>query len=188
MSLLDFIFETAFNGKSFTPEVDVSENYKNWISENDWKRCIEYANLHGKIWHIAEKPEPEPPLHPHCRCIIDFMESVKAGTATINETDGADWTLKHEGKLPEYYIEEDEIRTLGWRPGRWPSNFAPGKMIKKGIYSNRNNHLPDEIGRVWYEADINYMQGKRNSQRVVWSNDGLIFVSYDHYKTFHEII
>ena len=36
-------------------------------------------------------------------------------------------------------------------------------------------------------ADLNYKFGFRNLQRVLWSNDGLIFVSYDHYKTFYEI-
>ena len=37
---------------------------------------------------------------------------------------------------------------------------------------------------------INYglkNSGKRNRQRIVYSNDGLIFVSYDHYQTFYEI-
>ncbi len=42
--------------------------------------------------------------------------------------------------------------------------------------------------RTGYEADINYVSGKRNSDRIVWSNDGLMFVTYDHYRTFIEII
>ena len=61
-------------------------------------------------------------------------------------------------------------------------------MIYNGIYNNLNGHLPASENRVWYEADINYKTGKRNSQRIVWSNDGLIFVTYDHYDTFYEII
>ena len=61
-------------------------------------------------------------------------------------------------------------------------------MITGGIYKNINRHLPQIEGRVWYEADINYVDGIRNSGRVVWSDDGLIFVTYDHYKTFYEII
>ena len=56
-----------------------------------------------------------------------------------------------------------------------------------GIYHNRNGHLPNSRGRIWYEADVSYYKGKRNSQRILWSNDGLIFVTYDHYKTFIEI-
>ena len=61
-------------------------------------------------------------------------------------------------------------------------------MIMCGVYHNKNNHLPDMPGRIWYEADINYYEGRRNSHRVLWSNDGLIFVTYDHYETFYEII
>ena len=55
------------------------------------------------------------------------------------------------------------------------------------IYLNSNGHLPSATGRVWYEADINYYQGKRNTQRLLWSDDGLIFVTYDHYQTFIEV-
>jgi len=40
---------------------------------------------------------------------------------------------------------------------------------------------------VWYEADINYTGGARNRERVVYSNDGLVFVTYDHYHTFYEV-
>lgn len=68
------------------------------------------------------------------------------------------------------------------------SKFAPQKMITfESEYKNSDKHLPNVPGRVWHEADINYKQGKRNGHRIVWSNDGLIFVTYDHYKTFYEI-
>ena len=188
MGLSEEIFVAAFNGSDFKPEAAESKNYQHWISEEDEKRCKECEYLHGKIWSLAETPEPEPPLHPNCRCEIEKMYSIKAGTATINSLDGADWTLKYEGELPEYYITEEDIKSLGWRRGRWPSNFAPEKMITKGAYENKNQHLPDAVGRTWYEADINYETGKRNAQRVLWSDDGLIFVTYDHYERFYEII
>lgn len=188
MSLLDEIFQAAFNGGNFSPEVNASKNYKHWISREDWKRCVECKNLHGKTWFLDEMPEPEPPLHPSCRCVIENMESIKAGTATKNGTDGADWTLKQEGELPDYYITKDEIKELGWQPTKFPENYVSNRMITGGIYQNRNGHLPSALGRNWYEADINYKQGKRNNQRVIWSNDGLIFVTYDHYATFHEIV
>lgn len=61
-------------------------------------------------------------------------------------------------------------------------------MITRGVYQNENKHLPDKPDRIWYEADINYYEGKRNKHRLLWSNDGLIFVTYDHYETFYEII
>ena len=61
-------------------------------------------------------------------------------------------------------------------------------MITRGQYYNDDGHLPSASGRIWYEADINYKTGRRNDQRIIWSNDGLIFVTYDHYETFYEII
>ena len=61
-------------------------------------------------------------------------------------------------------------------------------MIGGDIYKNLEGKLPDEDGRVWYEADINYTEGKRNRQRIVYSNDGLIFVTNDHLQTFYEIV
>ena len=61
-------------------------------------------------------------------------------------------------------------------------------MLGGDIYDNDNGHLPDAPGRIWYEADINYFGGKRTKERIVYSNDGLIFVTYDHYYTFIEII
>jgi len=117
------------------------------------------------------------------------METIAAGTATINGTNGADWTLKYQGALPEYYVDKSAAYRSRWKRGKWPSNFlSEGKMITKGIYQNRNDHLPQKDGRIWYEADINYTAGRRNKQRVLWSNDGLIFVTYDHYETFYEIV
>ena len=63
----------------------------------------------------------------------------------------------------------------------------PGYMIGGDVYKNKNKKLPDAPGRIWYEADINYNGGFRNRQRVLYSNDGLIFATYDHYHTFYEI-
>lgn len=117
------------------------------------------------------------------------MEAITAGTATINGTSGADWTVKHTGELPDYYVSLAEAMKKGWHRKKWPSNFVPGKMIgsEEDVYKNKNGHLPQAPGRIWYEADINYKSGRRNNQRIVWSNDGLIFVTYDHYQTFYEI-
>ena len=107
--------------------------------------------------------------------------------ATKNGANGADWYLKYYGRLPDYYISKEDLDTLGWSDGDRPSQFAPRKMLTKGIYKNKNGTLPDAPGRIWYEADINYTPGRRNDHRVIWSNDGLIFVTYDHYITFYEI-
>ena len=57
-----------------------------------------------------------------------------------------------------------------------------------GEHKNKLGKLPSAPGRKWFEADINYKGGYRQSDRLLFSNDGLIFVSYDHYKTYYEMI
>lgn len=173
---------------TFEPVTIPSVNYKNWRAILDIKTCVECRSKHGQIFQINEIVEPEPPLHNNCRCNIIPMESIIAGNATKNGDDGADYWLKTFGKLPEYYISKYRLVALGWSDGKKPSKFAPGKMYTKGVYNNLDKHLPDAMGRIWYEADINYYEGRRNKHRVLWSNDGLVFVTYDHYETFYEII
>ncbi len=116
------------------------------------------------------------------------MRSIKAGNATENGDDGADYWIKYFGELPKYYVTKNEAKSSGWRQSKSPENYIPDKMIMGGIYHNKNDHLPNAPGRIWYEADINYYEGKRNGHRFLWSNDGLMFVTYNHYETFYEII
>ena len=98
--------------------------------------------------------------------------------------------VKHTGQLPNYYISKTDARKIyGWNSRKnTVGGKAPGKMIGGDNYINKNGHLPFAQGRVWYEADINYVGGKRNDERILYSNDGLIFVTYDHYRTFAEIV
>lgn len=188
MDLLVAIVIAAIKGEHLRPEISKSSKYKHYLSKDDPHRCKECEDNHGKIYLIHEPPDPNPPIHQNCRCVIELMQAIKAGTATIHGLDGADWTLKYNDELPEYYISAFDASLHGWKHGKWPSNFVPGKTITIGIYKNYNEHLPVASGRIWYEADINYTTGKRNSQRILWSNDGLIFVTYDHYETFYEIV
>ena len=111
-----------------------------------------------------------------------------AGLATELGLMGADAILIETGALPTYYITKDLARKAGWKS--WKGNLddvLPGKMIGGDVYQNREEKLPIESGRIWYEANINYKDGFRNRERILYSNDGLIFVSYDHYQTFYEV-
>ena len=173
---------------SYSPPTQESRNDKNWIAALDLKTCLECREYHGQIYRMDETPDIEPPLHPNCRCRIEPMKAVEAGYATKDGQYGADCWIKYVASLPKYYITDDELIALGWRRGKSPAKFAPGKMLTRGTYQNRNGHLPQKPGRVWYEADINYYSGRRNGHRLLWSNDGLLFVTYDHYETFLEII
>lgn len=173
----------------FKPLYQESVNYKNWIAIIDEKTCYICRNNHGRIFQINEEVQLSPPVHDRCRCVIELMRAVIAGNATVDGIDGADFHLKVNGKLPDDYISVEEAKSLGWKPflGNL-DKVAPGKIITNGVFCNRNHKLPEKNGRIWYEADINYSRGFRNSMRIVFSDDGLIFVTYDHYQTFYEII
>lgn len=161
---------------------------ENWITESDLKACVNCRNKHGKIYSANDTHPREPLIHPYCRCKITKMAAVAAGSATKDGQNGADWWIKIKSVLPDYYITQRELGGLGWEWGKAPSKFAPSKMATMGVYYNSNGHLPQAPGRVWQEADINYYSGRRNAHRLLWSNDGLVFVTYDHYGTFIEVI
>lgn len=97
-----------------------------------------------------------------------------------------DFLKKHQ-KLPNYYITKKEAREQGWEPGKGNlCDALPGKAIGGDKFGNREESLPVRKGRQYYEADLNYKCSNRNADRVVFSNDGLVFVSHDHYQTFEQ--
>lgn len=167
----------------------VSQHYKHWISEADERRCVPCEKMHGKIYKMSQIANPEPPIHKHCRCHITPMPSRIAGTATQDKRNGLDWWIVQFDAMPPYYISDDDAYSLGWKPKSGNLHeVAPGKMLTKGVYKNRDGHLPMADGRTWYEADINYSSGRRNTERILFSSDGLIFATYDHYASFVEIV
>ena len=95
--------------------------------------------------------------------------------------------LKEHGELPDYYITKSEAKSLGWIPSKGNlCEVAPGRAIGGDIWTNRQKSLPTKSGRKYFEADLNYHCGNRNADRVVFSNDGLVFVTFDHYRSFEE--
>ncbi|MBR5451570.1 MAG: phage head morphogenesis protein [Clostridia bacterium] len=172
---------------AFSPPLIPRNKYYYWIAIIDERTCPKCYDHHEKIFSRYEEPEKYEHEHLFCRCIRVSVDGIKAGLATKDSANGADWWLKNQKGLPDYYISKEELKALGWNPGERPSQYAPGKMLTMGIYKNSDGRLPETENRVWYEADINYTPGRRNQHRVVWSNDGLIFVTYDHYRTFYEV-
>jgi hypothetical protein len=96
-------------------------------------------------------------------------------------------TIDRTGRLPAMYLRKDEAAKLGWRPGNDLCRLAPGRAIGGDSFGNRERRLPDRRGRRWFEADLDFACGKRNADRLVFSNDGLRFVTVDHYRSFHEV-
>ena len=89
------------------------------------------------------------------------------------------------GCLPENFITKDEASDLGWESSEgnlW--EVADGMCIGGDRFGNREGILPDAQGRVYYECDVNYEGGFRGGERIVFSNDGLIYYTDDHYESF----
>ena len=88
-------------------------------------------------------------------------------------------------KLPGNFISKYDAENLGWdnRKGNL-DKVAPGCSIGGNRFGNYEGLLPEAKGRKDTECDINYDGGYRNGERIVFSNDGLIFYTSDHYQTF----
>ena len=88
-------------------------------------------------------------------------------------------------KLPGNFISKYDAENLGWdnRKGNL-DKVAPGCSIGGNRFGNYEGLLPEAKGRKYTECDINYEGGYRNGERIVFSNDGLIFYTSDHYQTF----
>lgn len=95
----------------------------------------------------------------------------------------ADYIHKN-GRLPDNFITKEQATKLGWTPGKDLNQVAPGKSIGGDIFTNAEKSLPAAPKRVWRECDINYNGGKRGADRILYSNDGMIYSTSDHYKTF----
>lgn len=99
----------------------------------------------------------------------------------------ADYLHQHQ-RLPAYYLRKNEARKQGWDPASGNlCNILPGRAIGGDHFSNRENVLPDQPGRRWFEADVNYQCGHRGSDRMLYSSDGLIYVTHDHYRHMEQI-
>lgn len=88
------------------------------------------------------------------------------------------------GKLPPNYITKAEAEDLGWEGGS-VEKYAPGKCIGGSRFGNYEGLLPKKDGRQYYECDIGTLgKNSRGAERIVYSNDGLIYYTGDHYESF----
>ena len=121
-------------------------------------------------------------------------KEVPADQASVTE-DGI-YTSKDEvaeyihlyGHLPDNFITKKEAKKLGWISSEGNlDEVAPGKSIGGDYFGNYEGQLPEEKGRDYYECDIDFTGGRRGAKRIIFSNDGLIFYTEDHYTTFEQL-
>ncbi|MGM0396881.1 MAG: ribonuclease domain-containing protein [Bacillota bacterium] len=92
------------------------------------------------------------------------------------------------GRLPDNYITKEEAMDLDWDAQEGNLWEATDRMsIGGNRFGNREKLLPEADGRQYYEADVNYEGGYRGAERIVYSNDGLVFYTKDHYESFEQL-
>ncbi|MEE1031116.1 MAG: ribonuclease domain-containing protein [Ruminococcus sp.] len=89
------------------------------------------------------------------------------------------------GHLPDNFITKAEAKKLGWVSSEGNlGDVAPGMSIGGDYFGNYEEILPEKDGRDYYECDIDSDGGYRGAKRIIYSNDGLIYYTEDHYETF----
>lgn len=169
----------------------MSAHWANWMSNLAINTCLLCRNNHGTIVDISVlENKTEVRAHPYCVCVYVPMRTKKVGTISQEKDylDSVDVSLYNGLGLPDYYVSKEVANAAGWGNGHKKlSSVLPNKMIGGDQYFNDDGRLPSAPGRIWYEADVDYIGGKRNRKRIMYSNDGLIFYTSDHYHTFYEI-
>lgn len=162
-----------------------SKKWKNWVSVFLPNSCTPCEEKHGTIYPYNAKFKA---MHLWCQCYLTKMRTKKVRTATREGISGVDALIMYTGKLPDNYVTKDKAKNSGWKSKKGNlDKVLPKKSIGGDVFYNGEGKLPQKYDRIWYEADIDYISGYRNNSRILYSNDGLIFVTYDHYKTFYEI-
>ena len=114
----------------------------------------------------------------------------------VQVEEGGEYTSKWEvaaylvefGELPENFISKNDAKDLGWVSSEGNlDEVAPGKSIGGDRFGNYEEQLPEKKGRKYFECDIDYHGGYRDSKRIIYSNDGLVFYTEDHYETFDQL-
>lgn len=117
-------------------------------------------------------------------------ESDESSPAALDE--GGEYTSAEDvalylhlyAHLPQNFITKKDARALGWNGGGL-DDYADGKCIGGDRFGNYEGLLPDAPGREYHECDIDTLHAaSRGAKRIVYSNDGLIYYTEDHYESF----
>jgi ribonuclease T1 len=136
-----------------------------------WALLLLFGGLAPVVAQRAPDPQP----------LAAFAQRV--GLRDIGGFVEAVQSVRADRKLPSRYVTKGQARAHGWRGGGlcaiWPDHAIGGDVMR-----NFGGKLPDAPGRYFYEADLDGDCRSRGPKRLVFSNDGLIFVTVDHYNSF----
>lgn len=130
-------------------------------------------------WAGPEAPaQPDGPMEP-----TDNVPPLDPEGSYTTKEDVARYLYEY-GELPSNFITKSEARAFGWEGGGLDA-YAPGKSIGGDRFGNYEGLLPDAPGREYHECDIDTVgASSRGAKRIVYSSDGLIYYTDDHYESF----
>ena len=143
------------------------------VIESGESKVETLANLPEQVQETQNDTAEEPEQAP----LIDYDGSytTKEDVALYIHTYGC---------LPKNFVTKAEAEDAGWSGGS-VEKYLPGCAIGGNRFGNREGLLPDAPGRTWTECDINTLGANgRGAERIVFSNDGLIYYTGDHYESF----
>ena len=147
------------------------------------------AALQAKSRKKKNTPTPKPDGTPKPTAEEKTFTSTPVPEGPIIDPQGiADYLFSHDMTLPDNFITKQEARALGWGSTyRTVAEAAPGKSIGGDYFANYQRLLPVKKGVSYHEADCWYTGGSRNGYRVVFSTDGRVWYTEDHYESFVEL-
>jgi len=107
------------------------------------------------------------------------LRDVPAFVATVQ-------TLREAGHLPEAYVTKKAATEHGWHGGGLCEAW-PGHVIGGDVFDNSRRQLPSNPGQVWHEADLDETCYSRGPERLIFSDNGLIYITVDHYRSFARV-
>ncbi|PSM31796.1 ribonuclease domain-containing protein [Haliangium sp. UPWRP_2] len=120
---------------------------------------------------------------------VVLYQKYKQALAVAEKANPLIESLMLTGRLPPDYVDKRKTLAAGWQSGEALNKHMPNKQFGGDIYTNKNLIVPAKPGRIWFEADVG-LDGdlSRSSQprtRLLYSNDGYLCVTADHYETVH---
>ena len=169
---LDLAEEALVESETYSTEESLPESTQADTTEADLPEDTTEAD-HPKDTTVADDPEDTTGLAP----------AIDEEGFYYSAEDVALYLYTY-GRLPENFITKSEARKLGWEGGS-VEKYAPDCAIGGDKFGNREGWLPVASGRQYYECDIDtHGENSRGAKRIVFSNDGLIYYTDDHYESF----
>lgn len=193
IAALYFLFPNLFRNETDIPDesssslsstvADISTSYDAPESTSPLPESSTSETTSKPAPETTAKPAPETTAKPSAETTAPAEQKLdKNGTYTSKE-DVALYIHQY-GELPQNFITKAEAQKLGWTGGSL-EKYAPGKCIGGDNFGNYEGLLPKKSGRKYTECDIDTLgASSRGAKRIVFSNDGLIYYTDDHYATF----